>query len=113
LPALPVRGLDEPMSDPHDITARRQEQQWLSQIEMVRHSDRAAVDIGITTLKTAILINSGAIALLVALAGNLWKEDKRMALNVLEASHLLRTTLGRDPLASEVVERRKLSPLVD
>lgn len=36
------------------------------------HSDRAAIDIGIAGLNTAVLINAGALVAMIALAGQLW-----------------------------------------
>ena len=39
---------------------RRQEQNWQARFESVLHSDRAAVDIGLLAVRTAILMNAGA-----------------------------------------------------
>ncbi|HZL59611.1 MAG TPA: hypothetical protein VFC38_07915 [Stellaceae bacterium] len=62
--------------------------------EQVRHSDRAAVDIGITLLKSAILVNAGSLVALLALSGQLWKEDRQTAMNVLINAHAFVYGLG-------------------
>jgi len=58
-----------------ESTLRRQEMHWNALSLEVRHSDRAAVDTGLEALKTAILINAGAIVALLAFAGQLWNKD--------------------------------------
>jgi hypothetical protein len=65
----------------------REEIRWEVQLENFRRSDRAAVDIGIVALKTAILINAGSIAAILALAGQLWKDEKVVARSVFSNSH--------------------------
>lgn len=52
---------------------RRQELTWQAQFERVLHSDRAAVDIGLVALRTAILVNAGAVVALLAFVGQLWR----------------------------------------
>jgi hypothetical protein len=66
----------------------------LARWEQVRHSDRAAVDIGISLLKSAILINAGSLVALLALSGQLWKEDHPTAVKVLTNSHAFIWGLG-------------------
>ena len=58
----------------YKATLRRQEQNWRSRFDRVLHSDRAAVDIGLVVLKTAILVNAGAVIALLAFVGQLWDE---------------------------------------
>jgi hypothetical protein len=62
--------------------------------EQVRHSDRAAVDIGITLLKSALLVNAGSLVALLALSGQLWKEAHETAAKVLTNSHAFMWGLG-------------------
>jgi probable HAF family extracellular repeat protein len=52
------------------------------------HCDRAAVDIGITALKTAVLINAGALVALLAFVGQLWgsKNGPKLLLEVWSVS---------------------------
>lgn len=50
-------------------------QRWALRQIGVLASDRAAVDIGLVTLRTAILVNSGAIVALLAFVGQLWPEN--------------------------------------
>jgi hypothetical protein len=54
--------------------------------EGVLHSDRAAIDIGLTTLRTAILINGGAVVALLAFVGQLWDRHADRLLAVLEGA---------------------------
>ncbi len=56
---------------------RRQEQNWQARFESVLHSDRAAVDIGLLAVRTAILMNAGAIVALLAFVGQLWDVDRK------------------------------------
>ncbi len=56
----------------YKATVRGQEQNWRARFDMVLHSDRAAVDIGLVALKTAILVNAGAVIALLAFVGQLW-----------------------------------------
>ncbi len=64
---------------------RRQEMHWRAQFEVTRQSDNAAVDIGLTALRTALLVNAGAVVALLAFVGQLWgKEGQRLA-GVLDA----------------------------
>jgi len=60
----------------YEATLRRQEAQWEAQFNLILNSDRAAVDIGIGALKTAVLINAGSLVALLALTGQLWDKDK-------------------------------------
>jgi hypothetical protein len=55
--------------------------------EQMRHTDRAAVDIGLTALNAAILVNAGSLVALLALSGQLWKDDHGTAMKVLTNSH--------------------------
>lgn len=45
--------------------------------ERVLHSDRAAVDIGLVALRTAVLVNAGAVVALLAFVGQLWDQHER------------------------------------
>lgn len=58
-----------------ESTLRREELHWNSLATDVRNSDRVAADIGIDALKTAVLINAGAIVALLSFAGQLWNKD--------------------------------------
>ncbi len=53
---------------------RRQEQNWRARFDRALHSDLAAVDIGLVALKTAILVNAGAVIALLAFVGQIWDE---------------------------------------
>ena len=55
----------------YEAVVRRQEIDWRASVDLFAYSDRAAVDIGIGALKTAILINAGAVVALLAFAGQL------------------------------------------
>ncbi len=59
-----------------ESTLRRQEMHWSSLASDIRLSNGVAADIGIDALKTAILINAGAIVALLAFAGQLWNKDE-------------------------------------
>ena len=65
---------------------RRQEQNWHVRFEHVLHSDRAAVDIGMMAVRTAILMNAGAIVALLAFVGQLWAVDSERMAKVLDAT---------------------------
>lgn len=52
--------------------------------EYYRHSDRAAVDIGLLLLKNAVLINAGALVAILAFLGQFGESPK--ALGVLHSS---------------------------
>jgi hypothetical protein len=69
-----------------EAVLRRQELHWQAQIDDARHSDRAAVDIGIATLKTAVLINAGALVAILALVGQLWHDQPKLVAPVLSLS---------------------------
>lgn len=56
----------------YESQLRREEMSWQAQADRVIQSDRAAVDIGLVALKTAILVNAGALVALLALVGQLW-----------------------------------------
>ncbi len=65
---------------------QRDELLWRARFDLFLHTDRAAVDIGLTALRVALLINAGAVVALLAFVGQLWdKEPERMA-DVLSAS---------------------------
>ncbi len=65
---------------------RRQEQNWQARFESVLHSDRAAVDIGLLAVRTAILMNAGAIVALLAFVGQLWDVDRKGMAGVLSGA---------------------------
>lgn len=60
-----------------DISLRLKEMDWRARYDRFIHCDRAAVDIGIAALKTAILVNAGAIVSLLALIGQLWNNQEQ------------------------------------
>jgi hypothetical protein len=72
----------------YDATLRRQEMQWKENCDQAIHSDRAAVDLGIAALKTVILINAGALVVLLAFVAQVWTKDngKKIASGILDAS---------------------------
>ena len=70
----------------YKASLRRQEQQWGFQTGWILHSDRAAVDIGLTVLKVALLINGGAIVALLAFVGQLWGKEAQRMMGVLDAN---------------------------
>ncbi len=47
---------------------------WAARVDRALHSDLAAVDLGLVALKTAILVNAGAVIALLAFVGQLWDE---------------------------------------
>ena len=51
------------------------------------HSDRAAIDIGISALKTIILLNAGSLVTLLAFAGQVWNknEGQQLASKLMDA----------------------------
>ncbi|QPC44620.1 hypothetical protein HW532_19080 [Kaustia mangrovi] len=51
---------------------RREEQTWQCRKELYVHCDRATVDIGTVALRSAILVNAGAVVALLAFVGQLW-----------------------------------------
>lgn len=65
---------------------RRQEMHWRAQFETVQENERAAVDIGLMTLRTALLINAGAAVALIAFVAQLWGEETERMTDVLNAS---------------------------
>jgi hypothetical protein len=62
---------------------RWQELSWQTRNQKVLHSDRAAVDLGLTTLQTAILINGGAVLAILAFVGQLWGKESEILTVVL------------------------------
>ncbi len=73
---------NDPESEFEDYRARqrRQELDWRALFDLALHSDRAAVDIGLVAIKSAILMNAGAVVVLLAFVGQLWsKEGDTMA----------------------------------
>ncbi len=81
-----MTGEDDKGLEAYKAELRREEHRWQAQVETIRHCDRAAVDIGLTVLRTALLINAGAVVALLAFVGQLWgREEQRMA-GVLDAS---------------------------
>ena len=66
---------------------RRQEQNWQARHDVMLHSGRAAVEIGLVALKTAILVNAGSVVALLAFVGQLWKEDNATMTIVLRGAH--------------------------
>lgn len=78
-------------SDPYKLAQyeamlRRQEQQWRAQTEDIQRSDRAAVDLGIATLKTGVLINAGALVAMLAFTGQHWTEQPALTAEILRRS---------------------------
>jgi hypothetical protein len=71
---------DRPDLSQYEATLRRQEIHWQAGFDFVVHCGRAAVDIGLIALKTAILINAGALVALLAFLGQLWDKDHGHAL---------------------------------
>jgi hypothetical protein len=69
-----------------EAVLRRQELHWQGHLDGIRHSDRAAVDLGIATVKTAVLINAGALVAILALVGQLWHEQPKLIEPVLSIS---------------------------
>jgi hypothetical protein len=70
------------MSDPGQLEEVKH--RW----EQARHSDRAAVDIGLSTLRSAILVNAGSLVALLALSGQVWKESHDAAVKLLSSSRI-------------------------
>ena len=62
---------------------RRQEMGWQARFDYVLFSDRAAVDIGLVALRTAILMNAGAAVALLAFVGQLWDDGNATMSKVL------------------------------
>jgi len=53
---------------------RRQELNWQARFESMLESDKAALAIGLVALRTAVLINAGAVVALLAFVGQLWRD---------------------------------------
>lgn len=81
-----AEGTNDGNIERYKIEMRRQEMHWRARFETMQHSDRAAVDIGLTALKTALLINGGAVVALLAFAGQLWNQEGERMASVLDAS---------------------------
>jgi hypothetical protein len=62
--------------------------------ELYRHSDRAAVDIGLMLLKTAVLVNAGALVAILAFLGTTASADDQKASCVVRASYAFVAGLG-------------------
>ena len=60
-------------------TLRRKEQDLRMNFDMQLHCDKGAVDIGIVTLRTALLINGASVVALLAFVGQLWSKVGRDA----------------------------------
>ena len=65
---------DDKALEDYKANLRREELAWQTRFERVLHSDRAAVDIGLVALRTAILVNAGAVVALLAFVGQLWRD---------------------------------------
>ncbi len=65
---------------------RRQEQNWQARHNTMLHNDRAAIEIGLVALKTAILVNAGSVVALLAFVGQLWTSDKATMAIVLQST---------------------------
>lgn len=61
----------------HEAKLRRSEVIWTAYYGNMLHSDRAALDIGISALKTAILINAGALVALIAFITQVWLSEQK------------------------------------
>lgn len=66
-----------------EIKFRREDQNWNARLTRVLHSDRAAVDIGLTALRTSVLMNAGAVVALLAFVGQLWDSEDAIIRTVL------------------------------
>lgn len=64
---------------------RRQEMNWRARFDSMESSDRAAVDIGLVAVRTAVLINAGAAVALLAFVGQLWRDQNPTLKIVLHA----------------------------
>ena len=67
----------------YDVTLRREDVAWRARYDLMIHSDRAAVDIGLVVLRTAILMNAGAVVALLAFVGQLWNRDDALMIRLL------------------------------
>lgn len=56
----------------YEAALRRQEIHLQAMLSNISHSDRAAIDIGIETLKVTLLVNAGAIVAVLAFMGTVW-----------------------------------------
>ncbi len=81
-----AEGTNDGNIETYKVEMRRQEMRWRAGFEIIQHSDRAAVDIGLTALKTALLINGGAVVALLAFAGQLWNQEGERMASMLDAS---------------------------
>jgi hypothetical protein len=70
----------------YKAVVRRQELDRQTRHQNVLHSDRAAVDLGLTALQTAILINGGAVVAILAFVGQLWGRDTKILNAVLHSA---------------------------
>ncbi len=61
----------------------REDLAWRARYDLMIHSDRAAVDIGLVVLKTAILMNAGTVVVLLAFVGQLWSRDDALMIGIL------------------------------
>jgi hypothetical protein len=60
----------------YEATLRNAEMNWRAKFDFILHTERVAAEIGIGAVRTAILINAGALVSLLALVGQLWDKDK-------------------------------------
>jgi hypothetical protein len=77
---------DPKVLEHYKATLRRQEMHWRARLDIVLANDSAAVDIGLVALRTAILVNAGAVVALLAFVGQLWNalgDTKAIVLNAI------------------------------
>lgn len=81
------------MADPDVINTetlkarlRRQEVLYEARLRVMLESDRAALELGLLALKTAILMNAGAVVALLAFVGQLWGREQDVLAAVLRGS---------------------------
>jgi len=80
----------------------RQELYWRALHDQALHSDRAAIEIGLGALRTAVLVNAGAIVALLAFVGQLWGRYDQLHRAVLGDMKPFVIGLGTAGLASAV-----------
>jgi len=69
----------------HASNLRRQEMVWRARHDSILHADRGAVDIGLVALRTAVLVNAGAIVALLAFISQLWDDTSEDTKNTIGA----------------------------
>ncbi len=77
---------DDKNLENYKAVLRRQEIHWRAQYDFILNSDRAAVDIGLTALRIALLVNAGAVVVLLAFVGQLWDKEPQQMADVLNSS---------------------------